>query len=168
MRKRFNSAVDGIIKALGSPVALLVAALVIAAWAVTGPVFGFSDTWQLVINTGTTIVTFLMVFVIQNSQNRDSKAVHIKLDELIHAVAGARDRIALAELESEEEQDRDIRELLKTARAAETRSAKAEQLADEAHSTARKAESTAAVAHKPKTTTRRRPRTSGTSTKQAA
>ena len=64
----------------------------IVVWAVTGPIFGFSDTWQLVINTSTTIVTFLMVFVIQNSQNRDSKAVHIKLDELIEAMEGARNR----------------------------------------------------------------------------
>jgi low affinity Fe/Cu permease len=85
--------------------------LVIVVWAITGPIFGFSDTWQLVINTGTTIVTFLMVFVIQNSQNRDAKAVHIKLDELIEAMEGARNRIALAEKESDEEQERDIKEL---------------------------------------------------------
>ena len=111
MKKAFNHAVDLIIKALGSPVALLVAAVVILVWAVTGPIFRFSDTWQLVINTGTTIVTFLMVFVIQNSQNRESKAIHIKLDELIEATEGARNRIALAELETEEEQDRDIEEM---------------------------------------------------------
>ena len=111
MRKTFNHVVDGIIKALGSPGALVVAALVILLWAVTGPVFGFSDTWQLVINTSTTIVTFLMVFVIQNSQNRDAKAVHIKLDELIEAMEGARNRIALAETETEEQQDRDIQEM---------------------------------------------------------
>ena len=111
MRKTFNHIVDGIIKALGSPGALVVAALVIVLWAVTGPLFGFSDTWQLVINTSTTIVTFLMVFVIQNSQNRDAKAVHIKLDELIEAMEGARNRIALAETEPEEQQDRDIKEM---------------------------------------------------------
>jgi len=115
MRKGFNRAVDAIIKALGSPSALGVAALVIVLWAVTGPLFGFSDTWQLVINTSTTIVTFLMVFVIQNSQNRDSKAVHIKLDELIEAMEGARNRIALAEMETEEEQDKDIQEMAKRA-----------------------------------------------------
>lgn len=115
MKKAFNHAVDLIIKALGSPIALLVAAAVILVWAVTGPIFGFSDTWQLVINTGTTIVTFLMVFVIQNSQNRDSKAIHIKLDELIEATQGARNRIALAELETEEEQDRDIEEMAQRA-----------------------------------------------------
>jgi len=116
MRKGFNRVVDLIIKALGSPSALVVAALVIVLWAVTGPAFGFSDTWQLVINTSTTIVTFLMVFVIQNSQNRDAKAVHIKLDELIEAMEGARNRIALAETETEEEQDRDIEEMAERAK----------------------------------------------------
>jgi len=74
----------------GSAGAFIVAALVIVIWAVTGPLFKFSDTWQLVINTSTTIITFLMVFLIQNSQNRDSKALHLKLDELIRASKGAR------------------------------------------------------------------------------
>ena len=120
MKKAFNHAVDVVIKALGSPMALVVAALVIVVWAVTGPIFNFSDTWQLVINTSTTIVTFLMVFVIQNSQNRDSKAVHIKLDELIEAMEGARNRMALAEKETDEEQDRDIQELERRARDAVT------------------------------------------------
>lgn len=87
----------------------------IAVWAITGPIFGFSDTWQLFINTATTIVTFLMVFVIQNSQNRDSKAIHIKLDELIESIEGARNRIVLAEQETEEEQERDIEELTNVA-----------------------------------------------------
>src|SRR5690242_13240414 len=99
----------------GHYVAFVVALLIILVWAVTGPLFGFSDTWQLVINTSTTIVTFLMVFVIQNSQNRDAKAVHIKLDELIEAMEGARNRIALAEAETEEAQDRDIQEMAKRA-----------------------------------------------------
>ena len=75
---------------MGTPWAFLVALAVIVGWAVTGPVFGFSDTWQLVINTGTTIVTFLMVFLIQNTQNRDARALHLKLDELLRAVAAAR------------------------------------------------------------------------------
>jgi low affinity Fe/Cu permease len=136
MRKRFNAVADTITKRLGSPFALLLATLVIVVWAVTGPIFGFSDTWQLVINTGTTIVTFLMVFVIQNSQNRDAKAVHIKLDELIRAIEGARDRMALAETETEEEQERDIRELTRIAqRAAKTSSTvenEALEAADEA------------------------------------
>jgi low affinity Fe/Cu permease len=70
-------------KAAGRPLAFTIAVAVIAAWVITGPLFGFSDTWQLVINTGTTIVTFLMVFLIQNTQNRDSQAIQVKLDELI-------------------------------------------------------------------------------------
>ena len=79
------------------------AALVIIVWAVTGPLFHFSDTWQLVINTGTTVVTFLMVFLIQNTQNRESQALHVKLDELIRAVSGASNSlIHLDELTDEE------------------------------------------------------------------
>ncbi len=74
---------------VGSPFTFIAAVLVIVIWALTGSMFHFSDTWQLVINTGTTIITFLMVFLIQNTQNRDSKAVHLKLDELIRAVGGA-------------------------------------------------------------------------------
>ena len=75
---------------MGSPWAFIVAVLVIVVWGLTGPVFGFSDTWQLIINTGTTIVTFLMVFLIQNTQNRDAKSLQLKLDELIRGVQGAR------------------------------------------------------------------------------
>jgi low affinity Fe/Cu permease len=78
--------------AAGSPWAFLLAAAVIVIWAVSGPIFGFSDTWQLVINTGTTIVTFLMVFLIQNTQNRDAVALHLKLDELLRAIEGAREK----------------------------------------------------------------------------
>ena len=82
----------------GSPWAFIGALAIILAWGVTGPLFHFSDTWQLVINTGTTIVTFLMVFLIQNTQNRDAKAIHLKLDELIRALGRARNR--LLDLES--------------------------------------------------------------------
>jgi low affinity Fe/Cu permease len=92
--------------AVGSAWAFLVALVVVVIWAVTGPIFHFSDTWQLVINTGTTIVTFLMVFLIQNTQNRDARAVHLKLDELIRAVKGARNRLVDLEDLSDEELDR--------------------------------------------------------------
>jgi len=73
----------------GSPAAFGLAVLAIAVWGISGPLFGYSETWQLVVNTGTTIVTFLMVFLIQQSQNKDSRALHLKLDELLHAVRGA-------------------------------------------------------------------------------
>lgn len=89
----------------GRPATFALALAVILVWAVTGPLFKFSDTWQLVINTGTTIVTFLMVFLIQNTQNRDSEAMQVKLDELIRAMTGAHN--ALLDLEELEERDLD-------------------------------------------------------------
>ena len=88
---------------VGSPWTFFLALLTIIVWAILGPAFGFSDTWQLVINTATTIVTFLMVFLIQNTQNRDAKAIHLKLDELIHAVKGARNKLIDLENCSDEE-----------------------------------------------------------------
>ncbi|HYR59232.1 MAG TPA: low affinity iron permease family protein [Chthoniobacteraceae bacterium] len=78
---------------VGSVWAFFLALLVVVVWLATGPMFGFSDTWQLVINTGTTIVTFIMVFLIQSTQNRDAKAVHLKLDEVIRAIHGARNSL---------------------------------------------------------------------------
>lgn len=91
---------------LGSAWAFTAALLVIVIWLVTGPVFHFSDTWQLIINTATTIITFLMVFLIQNTQNRDAKAVHLKLDELIRAVKDARNELVDLENLSDEELQR--------------------------------------------------------------
>jgi len=91
---------------LGSPWAFAGAILIIVVWAATGPTFHFSDTWQLIINTGTTIVTFLMVFLIQNTQNRDAKAMHLKLDEIIRAVKGARNQLVDLEKLSDEELDK--------------------------------------------------------------
>jgi len=90
---------------MGQPIAFGSALLLIVLWAVIGPIFGFSDTWQLVINTGTTIITFLMVFLIQNTQNRDAEAMHIKLDELIRAIDKAQN--ALLNLEELEEKELD-------------------------------------------------------------
>ncbi len=92
-------------RATGRPAAFMTAAIIIVAWAVSGPIFGFSDTWQLVINTGTTIVTFLMVFLIQNTQNRDSEAIQIKLDELLRSINGA--HLALLDLEELDDKDLD-------------------------------------------------------------
>ena len=88
---------------LGSAWAFAAAAFVILVWLVTGPTFHFSDTWQLIINTATTIITFLMVFLIQNTQNRDAKAMHLKLDELIRALKGARDQLVNLEDLSDQE-----------------------------------------------------------------
>lgn len=107
-------------RASGRAITFVIALAVIVAWLVTGPLFGFSDTWQLVINTGTTIVTFLMVFLIQNTQNRDAEAVQVKLDELLRVTAGAHN--ALLDLEELEQRELDrIREsyarLAKEARA---------------------------------------------------
>lgn len=93
MNEWFSKFARGASQFTGSALTFALAALVIVVWAISGPLFHFSDTWQLVINTGTTIVTFLMVFLIQNAQNRDSKAVQLKLDELIRAQSGARNKM---------------------------------------------------------------------------
>ena len=91
---------------VGSPYVFIIAVLIIVIWGFTGSYFEYSDTWQLIINTGTTIVTFLMVFLIQNTQNRDAKAIHLKLDELLRAMKGARTDLVNLENFSEEELDR--------------------------------------------------------------
>ena len=103
MDRLFSRVAKSTARMMGQPAAFGVAALVIVVWAVTGPVFGFSDTWQLVINTGTTIATFLMVFLIQNTQNRDTAALQLKLDELIRSNEGAHNAMLDMEELSEEE-----------------------------------------------------------------
>jgi low affinity Fe/Cu permease len=108
-RKTLTDALHDFAKTLsgvvGSPWAFIGSLVIVVAWAVTGPLFYFSDTWQLIINTGTTIVTFLMVFLIQNTQNRDAKALHLKLDELIRSLKGARNTLIDLEERSEQELD---------------------------------------------------------------
>lgn len=99
----------------GKPVTFMIAVSIILIWAVTGPLFGFSDTWQLVINTGTTIITFLMVFLIQNTQNRDTEALQIKLDEIIRSIKGARNEVLDLEDMDEKELDRIRKEYLELA-----------------------------------------------------
>ena len=101
----FTRFANKISRAAGRPSAFVIAFLTLVVWAISGPLFKFSDTWQLVINTGTTIVTFLMVFLIQNTQNRDSAALHLKIDELIRSDQGAHN--ALLNLEELEESDLD-------------------------------------------------------------
>jgi len=99
----FHKVAHAVSAAAGTPWAFIIALGVIASWALSGPIFQFSDTWQLVINTSTTIVTFLMVFLIQNTQNRDAKTMHLKLDELIRGVTGARTRLVDLESLTDEE-----------------------------------------------------------------
>ena len=106
-RSRFSRFAGATALLAGRPIAFAFAVIVILVWAVTGPFFGFSNTWQLVINTGTTIVTFLIVFLIQNTQNRDSQAIQVKLDELIRAMEGAHNGL----LDLEELEDEDLRKI---------------------------------------------------------
>src|SRR3954464_11776660 len=94
MKELFRKFSGAASTAVGSAWAFMAALLIIVIWAFTGPMFGYSDTWQLVINTGTTIITFIMVFLIQNTQNRDAKVIHLKLDELLRAVQPARTNFA--------------------------------------------------------------------------
>ncbi len=110
-RSWFGRAATRVSDHVGSAWAFALALAVILVWVLTGPIFGFSDTWQLVINTGTTIVTFLMVFLIQNTQNRDAKATQLKLDELIRAISKARNRYIGAESDPEERLQRELKEV---------------------------------------------------------
>jgi low affinity Fe/Cu permease len=105
MKESFHRFAHRASDVVGSPAAFILGLLVIVIWAITGPVFDYSDTWQLVINTSTTIITFLMVFLIQNTQNRDSRAVHLTLDELIRSVHAARNEMVGLEDLSDEDLD---------------------------------------------------------------
>jgi low affinity Fe/Cu permease len=114
MNEFFRKFATGISHAVGTPIAFVIAVLAVLIWALTGPLFGFSDTWQLVINTSTTIVTFLVVFIIQNTQNRDSKAIQLKLDELLRVIQEARTgMVDLEDMPDEElkKLDQEFREL---------------------------------------------------------
>jgi low affinity Fe/Cu permease len=122
--RRFAQATSA---AVGSPWAFVLAVVVIIAWAATGPMFHFSDTWQLIINTGTTIVTFLMVFMIQSSQNRDARAIHLKLDELIRAKRGARNKL----VDLENCTDEELAEIEEEFRRIKAKAAHAKDVADE-------------------------------------
>lgn len=113
MSEFFRKAAKRISCAIGSPYAFVLALGAVVVWALLGPVCGFSDTWQLVINTSTTIITFLVVFMIQNTQNRDSKALHLKLDELIRSIDAARNGLIDSEDLSDQELDRLEREFAK-------------------------------------------------------
>ena len=105
LNERFEKVADRISQTAGRPLTFLVSCVIVVLWALTGPFVHYSDTWQLVINTGTTIVTFLMVFLIQSTQNRDGKAMQVKLDELLRAVHGARPEFIGVEKDTERVMD---------------------------------------------------------------
>lgn len=133
--RAFNGVASWVAHAAGRPVTFVLCVVVVILWGVTGPVFGFSDTWQLVINTGTTIVTFLMVFLIQNTQNRDGAAIQAKLDELLHTSAAGNAFIGIEHLTEDELDDirRTCEERARTAAEAGDRAnRKAEDAAEQA------------------------------------
>src|SRR3954464_5633303 len=116
---RFNKLAQWTAAHAGRASTFCLALAVIIVWAITGPIFGWSDTWQLIINTGTTIVTFLMVFLIQNTQNRDTEALQLKLDELIRATEGARNRLLQLEELTEKEMDHIKKDFIGLAKSAD-------------------------------------------------
>lgn len=116
MNDRFDRLARRLSEGLGTPLASALAVFVVLVWAAAGPAFGWSDTWQLLCNTATTVITFWMVFVLQNTQNRDTEAIQLKLDELLRALEGARTGVALAEDMSEAERERLRAELRDAAR----------------------------------------------------
>jgi low affinity Fe/Cu permease len=127
-RSRFTRFAKATARASGRPAAFMTATGIVLVWAATGPMFGFSDTWQLVINTGTTIVTFLMVFLIQSTQNRDAEATQVKLDEIIRAIGKAKNELLdLEELEEAEldEIKQTYQDMARDARAKKTAPSKA-------------------------------------------
>ena len=121
MRESFHRFAHKAADVVGSPAAFMLGLFVIVVWAIAGPAFQYSDTWQLVINTGTTIVTFLMVFLIQNTQNRDARAVHLKLDELIRSVQTARTELVGLEQLSDSDLDKLQREFSRLREHAESK-----------------------------------------------
>jgi low affinity Fe/Cu permease len=127
MHEKFRKLAQKIAKAMGNEIAFIAAVIVVFLWAVLGPLFHFSDTWQLVINTSTTIITFLMVFLIQATQNRDARAVQLKLDELIRSTRNARNALSCLEEATEDELDNfekqfhELREKSRAGRAHEPR-----------------------------------------------
>jgi low affinity Fe/Cu permease len=128
--KTFSDLAEAVAHATGRPLTFMICVLVVIVWAISGPFFGFSDTWQLIINTGTTIMTFLMVFLIQNTQNRDGAAIQTKLDELIRASAAQDKYIGIEHLTEEELEG--LRQRCET-RAKAVRLGKAKKAGNEAH-----------------------------------